>query len=229
MFCLKKNVNIDPLKEYNLFKGKEFGSFSKKMDVVRERKKTIRKEILTLLRNQKEDDWLRKSERIKTIFFQDPDVQNSKTVLFYASFQGEVDTFGLMRDAIKAGKQIALPVVDVQNKEIIPKLVTSLEDDLTYGPYHIQQPHEKNTREIALPEIDVVVVPGVAFDRRGFRLGRGAGYYDRFLKNLPQGIPLIGLAFDFQILDSLPLEPHDLSVTRVVTNSGWNLSAAKLF
>jgi len=190
------------------------------MDVVRERKKTIRKEILTLLRNQKEDDWLRKSERIKTVFFQDPDVQNSKTVLFYASFQGEVDTFGLMRDAIKTGKQIALPVVDVQNKEIIPKRVTSLEDDLTYGPYHIQQPHEKNTREIALPEIDVVVVPGVAFDRRGFRLGRGAGYYDRFLKNFPQGIPLIGLAFDFQILDSLPLEPHDLSVTRVVTNSG---------
>jgi len=190
------------------------------MDAVKERKKTIRKEILTLMRNQKEDDWFRKSNRIKERFWKDPDVLNSKTVLFYASFQGEVDTFGLMREAIKAGKQIALPVVDVQHKEIIPKLVTSLEDDLAYGPYHIQQPQGDKIREINLPEIDLVVVPGVAFDRRGFRLGRGAGYYDRFLKNLPQGIPLIGLAFDFQILDSLPVEPHDLSVTRVVTNSG---------
>lgn len=189
------------------------------MDEVKRRKIKIRKEILTLLRNQKEDDWLGKSVQIREKFWRDPDFVNSRTVLFYASFQGEVETFHLMQEALKAGKQIALPVVDLHRKEIIPKRVTRLEEDLEYGPYNIQQPKKGTTRDIGIDTIDLVVVPAVAFDREGYRLGRGAGYYDRFLKNIPQGTPLIGLAFDFQILQNLPLEPHDLSVTRVVTNS----------
>ena len=188
------------------------------MNAVKQAKKEVRETILTLLKNQKEEDRLRKSVEIREKLFQDPDFMNSKTVLFYASFNGEVETFDMMRQAFQDGKKIVLPRVDVQKKEIIPKVILSLEEDLEYGPYNIQQPKGDVAKDIDIRHIDMVVVPAVSFDQKNHRLGRGAGYYDRFLKKFPQGIPLIGLAFDFQILESLPIEGHDLSVTKVISN-----------
>ena len=70
-----------------------------------------------------------------------------------------------------------------------------------------------------LDEIDLSIIPGVAFDKKNHRLGRGAGYYDRFLSSLPRKIPSIGLAFDFQIVASFPLQEHDVPVSRVITNA----------
>lgn len=188
------------------------------MNAVKLNKKEIRQKVLSLLKNQREEDQLRKSIEIKNKFFADLDYVNSKIVLFYASFAGEVDTFGMMRQALEDGKQIALPIVNVQTKEIIPKLITSLEEDLEYGPYNIKQPKRNVTQDIDICQIDLAVVPAVAFDRKNNRLGRGAGYYDRFLEKIPQGIPLIGLAFDFQILEQLPIDDHDLPVTKVISN-----------
>lgn len=186
--------------------------------MVHNTKQDVRQQILTLLKQQKEDDRLRKSARIREKLFQDPDFASSKTVLFYASFEGEVDTFDMMRQALADGKQVGLPRVNIQTKEIIPKRITRLEEDLEHGPYNIKQPRNDVAQDISIQEIDLVVVPAVAFDRKGYRLGRGAGYYDRFLKNFPSEIPRIGLAFDFQILDDLPVENHDLPVTKVITN-----------
>lgn len=185
--------------------------------MIKQEKQVVRNQILTLLKNQKEEDRLRKSSIIQEKLFQDPDFGRSKTVLFYASFSGEVETFGAMRQALEMGKRIGLPAVDVKTKKMFPKLVTNLEDDLEYGPYKIKQPKGDSTKEIDLSQIDLVLVPGLAFDRNGYRLGRGAGYYDRFLESLPH-IPHIGLAFDFQVLDRLPLEPHDQPVTKVISN-----------
>lgn len=181
-------------------------------------KQVVRKIILTLLKKQKEEDRIRKSTQIMEKLFRDPDFVHSKTVLFYASFAGEVETFEMMRQARNQGKNIVLPTVDVKTKSIFPKRVVNFEEDLEYGPYNIRQPNQDVAQDVDLKKIDLAVVPAVAFDRKNFRLGRGAGYYDRFLKRLPLHIPRIGLAFDFQILDDLPLQEHDLPVTRIITN-----------
>ena len=182
-------------------------------------KQVVRKTILTLLKNQKEEDRLGKSRKIREKVFEDPDFARSRTVLFYASFAGEVETFEMMRQAMQEGKQIALPRVNVHTKELFPKCVVNLEEDLEYGPYNIRQPKGDVAQDIDINTIDLVVVPAVAFDRKCYRLGRGAGYYDRFLTKLPSGIPLVGIAFDFQILDELPIEEHDLPVSRVITET----------
>lgn len=189
------------------------------MNVLTQSKQVVRKTILTLLQKQKEEDRLRKSKMIKGRLFQDPDFVQSKTVLFYASFAGEVDTFDMMRQVLKEGKKIALPRVNVHTKEIFPKQVVNLEEDLEYGPYNIRQPKGDVAQDIDIKTIDLVVVPAAAFDRKHYRLGRGAGYYDRFFTKLSLDIPLIGLAFDFQILDDLPIEEHDLPVSRVITET----------
>ncbi len=181
-------------------------------------KVVIRKKILQLLKQQKEEDRIRRSGLIKDKLFADPGFQCSHTVLFYASFNGEVDTFLIMKDSKKEGKQIALPAIRYHEKRIVPCLVDDLGADLEKGPYGIKQPRPDRSRVLDLEEIDLAIVPGVAFDRNNHRLGRGAGYYDRFLATLPGDTPSLGLAFAFQLLDRIPHGEHDIPVSRVITD-----------
>ncbi|MFH1360191.1 MAG: 5-formyltetrahydrofolate cyclo-ligase [Candidatus Omnitrophota bacterium] len=187
------------------------------MDVVS--KSTLREKILNLLKSQKEEDKLRKSKIIQDKLFAAPEFQKAQVVLFYASFNGEVDTFDMMKQAKKIGKQIALPTIIKDQKRIVPSFVEDLDAELTDGPYGIKQPKQEYLRPVDCQKIDLVLVPGVAFDKYNNRLGRGGGYYDRFLEELSCEKPRFGLAFDFQVLDRLPHpEEHDQTVSRVLTN-----------
>lgn len=182
-------------------------------------KQELREKILTLLRNQKEEERLTKSLVIKDRLFALQEFQKAKTILFYVPFDGEVDTFEMMRQAKQFGKKIALPRIVRHKKEIIPKSVDDIQEDLEEGPYGIAQPKEATTRTSVLEDIDLVIVPGVAFDKQNYRLGRGEGYYDRFLSKLPERTPTIGLAFGFQMIDHLPQKAqHDVPLTQVLVN-----------
>lgn len=183
-----------------------------------ESKSDIREKILNLLRNQKEEDRIRKSLVILERLFATPEFQRSKVILFYASFDGEVDTFEMMKRSQKLGKQIALPTILLDEKKINPMLIHNLEEDLEDGPYGIRQPRHDGSRHLGIPDIDLYVVPGLAFDKDNHRLGRGGGYYDRFLADLPQGSPCVGLAFDFQVVERLPSQEHDVPLSRIITN-----------
>jgi len=182
-------------------------------------KQILRERILTLLRNQKEEERLIKSAVICGKLFQLEAFRNAGTILFYASFDGEVETFEMMKEAQKLGKTIGLPGLRGADKRIAPLSVASLESDLDTGPYGIQQPKMDQARMLGTDQLDMVVVPGVAFDKHNNRLGRGGGYYDRFLGTLPSDVPTVGLAFDFQMVDALPAqEQHDRPVSRVLTD-----------
>lgn len=149
-----------------------------------------------------------------------PEFQQALTVLFYAAFDGEVDTFKMMQRAQQLGKKIGLPYIVRKEKRMIPIVVESLDKDLTTGPYGVKQPKEISREKTLSPDgLDLVIVPGLAFDKHNHRLGRGQGYYDRFLRGLSPGTPTIGLAFDFQIVDHLPTpEEHDVPVSCVLVN-----------
>ncbi len=185
--------------------------------MIQEKKRHIREKLLERLKNHKEDDRLKKSLKIGRKFFGLKEFLKAKTVLFYLSFDGEVDTVRMIKDTIKRGKRVAVPVIRRETKEMIPSLIRDLEAEVRTGPYGVRHPKEEYIRPISLKSIDLVVVPGLAFDETGNRLGRGMGYYDRFLSRLPKDVPTVGLAFDFQVLkDFPPLEPHDFSVSRVI-------------
>ena len=182
-------------------------------------KKGLRSKILTLLRTQKEAERLRKSKKIEAKLFRLPEFQKSSIILFYLAFDGEVETVSMIKKALKIGKKVALPWISRREKLLVPILLESLSKDLEQGPYDISQPVDKKTNRLDLEQIDLVVVPGLAFDKSNNRLGRGGGYYDRLLHRLPARIPTVGLAFDFQVLNSLPhLEKHDVALTHVLTN-----------
>ena len=182
-------------------------------------KKDLRERILTLLRNQKKEERLRKSTVILGKLFRLKVFKKAKTVFFYASFDGEVDTFAMIREAQRLGKHIGLPRVKKKDKKIIPVRVYNFKTDMKKGSYGIKEPKYVRTRMLDLKSLDLVIVPGVAFDKNNHRLGRGVGYYDRFLKRLPPKVPTIGLAFDFQIIDYLPQKgDHDMVMSKVISN-----------
>ena len=181
-------------------------------------KKDLRERILTLLRNQKEEERLKKSSIILKKLFKLKAFKKAKTVLFYASFDGEVHTIEMIKKAQQLGKKIGLPKVNSLSR-LVPVLVEDMEKDLKKGRYGILEPKKLRGKKLDLKDIDMVIVPGVVFDKRKNRLGRGGGYYDRFLKKLPSSIPTVALAFDFQIIDHLPhQERRDVSVSYVLSN-----------
>jgi 5-formyltetrahydrofolate cyclo-ligase len=186
--------------------------------VVQPTKQELRKSILDIIKTQKEDDAFRKSRVILDKFLALPVFVTAQTILFYASFKGEVDTFAIMDKAIELKKRVALPLVRKETEEIIPMLIRSTRE-LHRGAYGILEPAFSPDRTVDVRALDLIVVPGLAFDRKNNRLGRGAGYYDRFLSRLPDTTPKIGLAYDFQVVDAIPgLLPHDRPVSQVLTN-----------
>ena len=184
-----------------------------------ETKDSVRKRMLTLMQKQKKEDRLKKSRLIADKLFALGEFTGVHLVLFYASFDGEVDTFEMMKQAQRIGKTIALPIIIKEEKRLTPSRIENLDKELAVGPYGVKQPINDYWRPVELNHIELVIVPGIAFDKRNNRLGRGAGYYDLFLKTLSKDTPSIGLAFDFQLLSSLPYQKgQDVPVTRVITN-----------
>ena len=138
--------------------------------------------------------------------------------MFYSAAASEVQTKNLILDALKAGKKIALPCTLPKTCEIKPFFVNNLESDLTLGNYDILEPKRKGLEPVDLKLIDLVIVPGLVFDHANYRLGRGRGYYDRFLAKLSRRVRTFGLAFDFQVVEKIPTTELDIPVHRVFHN-----------
>lgn len=165
------------------------------------------------LKTQKEEDRDRKSRIIKNKLLRTQVFQKAKIVMCYIAFGGEVKTEEMIKTARRLGKIVAVPVC---RKDRITLRPVKLEEDakLKRGPYGIYEPAAEGY--VRLKDLDLVIVPGVAFDKKGNRLGRGKGYYDRFLKRLTKNTFSLGVAFDFQILPYLPTAMHDVSVHNVI-------------
>ncbi|MBI4227173.1 MAG: 5-formyltetrahydrofolate cyclo-ligase [Candidatus Omnitrophica bacterium] len=145
-----------------------------------------------------------------------PAYRAARWVAFYLATDGEVETRAMIRQALADGKRVAAPIPVVAARTIRLAELTGARRGLTRGPFGIEQPHPGRARRVRPDALDLIVVPGVAFDRLGYRLGRGAGYYDRFLATLPPGIPRVGLAFRCQRVARLPRQRHDQPVTTVL-------------
>jgi 5-formyltetrahydrofolate cyclo-ligase len=146
-----------------------------------------------------------------------PEVQGAEQVLFYASLPEEVETWPLLRAWLRMGRVPLLPGLDGRGGLLRAAPIRDLAADLKPGAFGILEPDADRTGSVEWSSIQVAVLPGLAFDLLGYRLGRGAGHYDRSLAALLPGARRIGLAFECQVVERLPVEPHDLAVDRVVT------------
>lgn len=143
----------------------------------------------------------------------------AELILVYVSFRSEVETHSFINQALKDGKRIAVPMTISEGKQLIPCEISSL-DELAPRTLGILEPDRNNIKEVSGKDIDLAVVPGLAFDSHGNRLGFGAGYYDRFLPSLRKDAAKIGVCFGEQLVEQLPVEAFDVPLDGVLTNLG---------
>lgn len=174
-------------------------------------KKELRKLISSRKKGCPIEERLRKSEAVINNLTRCEMFREAKNVLCYWSLPDEVNTHNLVIST--AGqKEVYLPVVN--GDDLIIRKFTGV-SSLTEGEsYSIPEP-ETGAEEVGIDKIDLVVVPGVAFDRNGGRMGRGKGFYDRLLAG--SNVKKIGICFDFQIVDNVPKEPHDILMDLVIS------------
>lgn len=158
------------------------------------------------------EEILAKSIQIKNRLFGLQQYMNSRTIMFFVSFNSEVSTHDMIKEALK-NKTVVVP--KVAHHEIEPSVIIDFGNLVQSGKFGILEPIE--TMKIAYKNIGMVLVPGIAFDGEGHRIGYGFGYYDKFLRKVPKAVK-VGLCFDFQVADLIPHEEHDVPVDFIVTD-----------
>lgn len=145
-----------------------------------------------------------------------PSFQVAHTVLLTLPFRGEWNTRPVLQAASAAGKRVVLPRVDPASRMLVLHVITDVTRDVAPGYFGIEEPHA-HLLQLAPGDIDWVLVPGVAFDKSGRRLGYGGGFYDRLLPLLPSGARRVAAAFEEQVVAEVPVAPHDVLIHQLVS------------
>ena len=176
-------------------------------------KEELRKELMKIRNNLSESELLEKSKQIKKRLYEMKEFQQASAILFYVSYDNEVYTHEMIKECISE-KNIVVPVTDKQKRQLLLSKLRNW-NDLTIGSYDILEPKKEKLKKISIDDVDLVIVPGIGFDEKGSRLGHGKGYYDNLL-NHSKALK-IALAFEFQIVENIPTEKHDIPVDKIVT------------
>jgi 5-formyltetrahydrofolate cyclo-ligase len=174
-------------------------------------KKILRKQVLSAREGLSAEERAKKSREIEERIFSLPEFMSARVVMFFASFRSEVETGPMIRHALTSGKRVVLP--KVKDKELALFEIMDFDADVSPGAWGIPEPHE--SRPAKIETIDLIIVPGAAFDARGNRLGYGAGFYDKLLPAFKK--MTVALAFEVQILPRVPVDAHDVPVKKIVT------------
>lgn len=178
-------------------------------------KKELRKELIKNRASMEKIDVEKLSGIINNYIINWEPYKNSKAFMTYYSFRNEVLTDELINNALEKEKIVVLPKSIKEGSKILPCIIKSI-GDLREENYGIMEPPTDNLLE--RDKLDIVFVPGVGFDKRGFRIGYGAGYYDRFLNDY-KGIK-IGVCFELQVVDHAHNDSHDIAMDYIITEKG---------
>ena len=149
-----------------------------------------------------------------------PALCESEMVMTYLSFSLEVDTSVFARKVLEEGKRLVVPKVSIEPRGLMACEIHSLDEGLVRNSYGILEPDDMHTVPVPPGDIGLHVIPGLAFDRGGYRLGHGGGYYDRFLKVVSKDASLVGICYNCQVTEELPRDSWDMPVECLITERG---------
>ena len=193
------------------------------MDELAERKNALRRQAYDARNAQPDKDRL--SCQAMERFLQLPEYQAAQTAMWYIDCRSELRTRQALPAALASGKRIVVPycTVDEQGANKLGLWRLEAMDELALGKWKILEPPrerwEESGKVVQPEELDIVMVPGVAFDRQGARMGNGQGYYDRLLQAVRPDCPLVAVCFESQLFDALVVGPHDVFMDKVITES----------
>jgi 5-formyltetrahydrofolate cyclo-ligase len=186
-------------------------------DELKQRKKSQRAEIRRTLEAMSPESRHEKAARICRRVAELDSFRNASTVMMYMPLPSEVDITPLAIRCFQMGATICVPKVDWERRDMSAVEVARFDDkEMELDEHGIRVPRDGR---LVLPSmIDLIIIPGLAFDTQGNRLGRGRGYYDRFLAKVPKSVTKIGVCFDEQIVDEVPSGPGDVRVDVVISD-----------
>jgi 5-formyltetrahydrofolate cyclo-ligase len=189
-----------------------------RMTDLQARKKQIREQAHAARNALPNKDEL--SQAICEKFVALPEYAAAKTVMYYVDVRSEVRTRNYLATALTHGKRIVVPYCVEGELELF--LLENMEE-LAIGAYKILEPKTElralESKRIKPEDLDLIMVPGVAFDRRGARMGHGFGYYDKLLEHSRMDCPLVALAFECQLFAEVPTMPHDIFMDKIITEA----------
>ena len=177
----------------------------------------LRKKMIELRENLDNHSFEEYNRSILKKVIECDEFKKANNIFIFVSFNKEVDTHGIIEHCIDLGKKVSVP--KVISKDLGMKAI-SIEgiNELKPSKYGILEPEYEEDKIMTEESIDLVILPGLAFDSSGGRIGYGAGYYDRFLKKLNHNCKKVGICFDFQMVKKVPMDENDEYIDFVITN-----------
>ena len=189
------------------------------MEEIQIAKSQIREEIAQKFAALSAKEIAEKTEAIENRLFDFANFLESKITLLYINNEHEVLTENIIKRTFVYNKIVVLPAYNAENFEMELKKVDNIEKDLVPGPRNILQPDASRCKDVPIEKIDIAIIPAVALDEKGGRIGSGKGYYDRLIPRLAITTRKVALAFEAQIVPQVPIESHDRHVDIIITEN----------
>ncbi|MDS0528260.1 5-formyltetrahydrofolate cyclo-ligase [Clostridium sp. SHJSY1] len=181
-------------------------------------KKEIRRDIITKRDKINVEDKKEFDKKIKYILKSSSYYKEAKNIFIYIGFGSEINTAEYICEFLEEGKNIYVPRIDLEKKVMDAVNIHSLKE-LKENKFGILEP-DNNEEVIEKKLLDLIIVPGVAFDLWGGRVGYGGGYYDKYMSDIDETIHKLALCYQFQVLKDLPREEHDIKINEIITEEG---------
>lgn len=180
-------------------------------------KKHLRKEIISKIDSLSYEEIEKISNKIFKHLYSLPIYNDAAIIMSYVSIKNEIFTHDFIKKSMADRKKLFVPVTNPTTKEIILSHLIDFDKDLKKGHWGLLEPKKETLRPHSSEILDLILVPGLAFTKKGYRLGYGGGYYDRFLSSLIKPVTTISLAHKFQVIEALPIEFYDIPVDYILT------------
>lgn len=180
-------------------------------------KEEIRRDILEKRHSLSKDYIKNKSKKIFLKLAETVEYINSRNIMFYVATRSEVQTEEMIKMSIEMGKNVFVPIILPECLNLAPSKILDFDVELEKGKKGILEPKKEYYRLFSPENIDLIIVPGVAFDLSGNRIGRGFGYYDNFLIKVRSSTKITALAFEIQIVEKIISKKNDIPVHKIIT------------
>jgi 5-formyltetrahydrofolate cyclo-ligase len=187
------------------------------MEETQELKRDIRHDTVKAIQSIPDEELQAKNEQIENRLFEFANFLEAKIVLLYVNSDSEVGTRDIIKRCYEYNKIVVLPAFDPQLFQMTLMKIDKPDTDLKPGPRDVLEPDPTKCKEVPIESVDIAIIPGIAFDEKGGRIGSGQGYYDRLIPTLAITTRKVSLAFESQILQQIPMESHDKHVDIIIT------------
>ena len=189
------------------------------MEEIREKKQEIRDEVISKIASLKPEALEAKTKAIEERLFEFANFLEARIAMLYTPISPEVNTQEIIQRSDMYNKIIVLPAFDEETRQMTLMKIDDPAKDLIEGPRGNLEPNPERCKVVPIDCLDIAIIPGLAMDEKGGRIGSGRGYYDRLIPNLPITTRKVGLVFEDQIISVAPMEAHDKHVDIVITES----------